>query len=33
LIRSNSVADFGDFIKRETNKYTKLLKTIDLKGE
>ena len=33
LIRGNSLADFGDFIKRETSKYTKLLKTIDLKGE
>ena len=33
LIRSNSVADFGDFIKRESSKYTKLLKTIDLKSE
>jgi len=33
LIRGNSVAEFGDFIKNETSKYTKLLKTIDLKGD
>lgn len=33
LIRNNSAADFGDLIKRESNKYSKLLKLIDIKNE
>lgn len=33
LIRPNSVAEFNDFMKREKVKYTKLLKTIEIKSE
>lgn len=33
LIKPNSSAEFGDLMKRETIKYTKLLKTIEIKSE